>query len=376
MTDKRIIRLSSVAIFAVLLLALLIPFEESSRIIAATLLVPIAVIVPIVLKKRGILSINKDQVLMLMSVIALVYLSLYYISGTKFGFFRTSYTPSAKNIFTNLLPMAAIITATEIIRYVFMAQKGRFAKLTCYFSCVIAEVLIVANVPAIKTFPMFMSVVAGALFPALVANILYSYLSVRYGLYPNLVYRLLTTLYLYAIPVRSGISEALLIFFRILIPIAIYMFIDALYEKKKRLALGNTSRVWRVASASLTIVLVGFLTATVMLISNQFHYGALVIVTDSMTGEINRGDVVIYEEYDGEPITEGQVIVFEKDDRVIVHRVVDIEIINGSARYYTKGDVNENPDSGYITKSDVVGFARERLPYFGYPTLWLRSLFR
>jgi hypothetical protein len=68
--------------------------------------------------------------------------------------------------------------------------------------------------------------------------------------------------------------------------------------------------------------------------------------------------------------------VFEKNDSMIVHRVVDIEIINGIPRYYTKGDANEDKDLGYITDPDIKGLANHKLPYFGYPTLWIRSLFK
>ena len=114
---------------------------------------------------------------------------------------------------------------------------------------------------------------------------------------------------------------------------------------------------------------------TVMLVSNQFKYGSLVIATESMTGEINKGDVVIFESYDNQTVEEGQVIVFESRNSMIVHRVVDIEIINGNTRYYTKGDANEDKDVGFITDADIVGLANFKVPVIGYPTLWVRSLF-
>lgn len=376
MTDKKTITISSVAIFFVLLLALLFPLGESSRIVAAAILVPIAVLTSLLLKKRSILSINKGQVLLLMTAIALVLLTLYYLTGTRLGFYKNPYRLNIKNLFSVILPVAVIIVATEVFRCVMMAQKSKTARVLCYFSCVAAELLIVSNFRAIKNLGQLMSLVAGAMFPALIANLLYSYLSARYGLYPNLVYRLITTLYLYIIPIRSGISDAMMNFFRLLIPIAIYMFIDALYEKKTRRALGNTLRVWRVASVILTAAVIIIMTGTVMLISNQFQYGALVIATDSMTGEIDRGDVVIFQSYDGEDVIEGQVIIFDKDGSLIVHRVIDIEIINGVTRYYTQGDTNENPDPGYITDANIVGLAKKRLIGAGYPTLWARSLFK
>ena len=117
-------------------------------------------------------------------------------------------------------------------------------------------------------------------------------------------------------------------------------------------------------------------TTVSMLVSNQFKYGSLVIATESMTGELNKGDVVIFESYNDHAVQEGQVIVFESNDSMIVHRVVKIEIINGITRYYTKGDANEDWDSGFILDSNIVGIANYKLPYLGYPTLWLRSLFK
>ena len=61
---------------------------------------------------------------------------------------------------------------------------------------------------------------------------------------------------------------------------------------------------------------------------------------------------------------------------MIIHRVIKIEKINGVLRYYTKGDANEDRDSGFITNDDILGTVNYKLPYVGYPTIWVRSLFR
>jgi len=111
-----------------------------------------------------------------------------------------------------------------------------------------------------------------------------------------------------------------------------------------------------------------------MLISCQFRFGALVIATDSMTGEINKGDVIIYEQYDDQEIREGQIIVFSQQTNKIIHRVVRIEEIGGEVRYYTKGDANYAEDPGYRTEADIVGLTDLKVAYIGYPTLWLHEL--
>jgi signal peptidase len=211
-----------------------------------------------------------------------------------------------------------------------------------------------------------------ALMPALSANFLYHYLSKRYGMLPNIAYRLLVSLYAYVIPFKSGISDSLIAFANLILPLVIYAFIDALYEKKKRYALGKAGKF----SLAITILSVIIMTSVVMLISNQFRYGTLVIATESMEGELNKGDVILYEQFDDQIITEGQVIIFEKNDSVIIHRVIKIEKINGVLRYYTKGDANEDRDSGFITNDDILGTVNYKLPYVGYPTIWVRSLFR
>ena len=375
MTDKRIIRISSASILAVLLTVLILPLSESARIVAAIFLFPAAVLLPLFIKKRSILSINKSQILLIMTVIALVYVTLYYVTGLEFGFYKNPNGLNFSNSFKFLLPIATVITATEVIRYVFIAQNDRVTNALCYLSCVVSDILVCSNIPSVTSFNRFMDLVAGALFPALISNLLYNYLSKRYGIFPSLVFKLLTTLHAYVIPVVSGISESLVNFIRILLPIAIYLFIDILYEKKRRYALGNTSKIRRTASRVIMALVLIAMAGTIMLVSNQFYYGAYVVATDSMTGELNRGDVAIYESYEDQLITEGQVIVFEKNNSIVIHRVVDIEIINGGARYYTKGDVNDDNDDGFITGSDIVGLVNVKLPYFGYPTLWMRSLF-
>lgn len=375
MTDKRILHIFSFAIFAVLLIALFVPFGISGRIAAAILLLMPAVLMPLFVKKRSILNITKNQVLLLMAVIALLYVMGYYLSGIPFGFYKNPYRLTFSNFVAFLLPSAAVIVFAEVIRYVTLAQRDKLSTVLCWLSCVIADMLLCSNLPSVTSFNRFMDLLAGAFFPAVIANCLYHYLSKRYGMYPNLVFRLVTTLHAYILPVSSGISASLLNFFEILLPIAIYYFIDGLFEKKRRYALKNTSRFSRITSRVLTVLALILMLGTVMLISNHFHYGAYVIATESMTGELNKGDVAICERYEDQFIPEGQVIVFEKNNSVVVHRVVEIKIINRITQYYTQGDANEDLDTGFITDAEILGLVNYKVPYLGYPTLWLRSLF-
>ena len=376
MPDKRTLHIFSFAILAVLLLVFILPIGDSGRIAAAVLLLPLAALMPLFVKKRSILSISKEQVLLIMAVIALLYVMLYYVSGIHFGFYKNPYRLTLPNFFKFFLPIAAIILFTEIIRHVSVAQNDKLSFVLSWLACVVADMLINSNIPAVTSFNRFMDLVAGALLPALLANSLYHYLSRRYGMYPNLAFRAITVLHAYLLPITSGISDSLLNFLRMLLPIAIYLFIDTLFEKKRRYALKQVSRAARAMTTAVTTLVLILMLSFVMLISNQFRFGAFVIATESMTGELNKGDIALYERYDDQFIAEGQVIVFEQSKSMIIHRVVDIQVINGTTRYYTKGDANEDLDTGYITQADIVGLVDHKLPFLGFPTLWMRSLFR
>lgn len=365
--DRKKLYILTSLLLAALLIALFLPGNYSGRIAAAVLLLPLVACISFYIKKRNILSMNKKEVTMLMAAIGLVYVAIYYLSGLKFGFYR--------NIdflnFNHIIPLFVIIAATEVIRWVVRAQEDKKADVICYVACVVADALCYGNIYYITSFNRFIDFLALTIFPAVIANLVYSYMSKRYGIYPNLIYRCITTLYAYLIPILPSVPDSLFAFANLFVPIAIYLFVDALYEKKRRYALAKKRRLAPVITAIAVMILAGF----VMLISNQFKYGALVIATESMTGEINKGDAVIFEAYDSQTIEKGQVIVFEKNDSMIVHRVVDIERINGQNRYITKGDANEDNDAGYVTKGQIRGLVNFKVPLLGYPTLWLRSLF-
>ena len=116
--------------------------------------------------------------------------------------------------------------------------------------------------------------------------------------------------------------------------------------------------------------------ALLMLVSGYLPYKLLVIASPSMTGELNEGDAVIYEAYEGQVIEENTIVVFTRDDEhLIVHRVIDAEQIDGTVYYVTKGDANTDADSGFITSEEMRGVVLFRVPQVGHLSLWLRDIF-
>ena len=367
--DKKVLYLSSLLTFAVLLGAFFAEVK-SSKILAAILLLPISVAVCLLMRKRGSLSPRKKEVLMVVILIAVIYVFIRQFTGIYFGSYENPYFIKLKILFNYVLPITVIIITTEIIRYVFLAQKNTLVSVITYFSCVIAEVMTVSNIFGITSFNKLMDLVGLTLFPALSANVLYHFISKRYGAVPNVAFRLITTLYVYFMPKVTGMSDALSSCISIVFPIIMLAFISALFEKKKK----NAKRKVGAIGILCTTLAVFIIAGVAMVISCQFRFGALVIATESMTGEINKGDMVLYERYEEQKIEEGQVIVFLKNKSKVVHRVVRIEHVGTETRYYTKGDANATIDTGYRVEEDIVGLTDIKISYIGYPTLWLREI--
>lgn len=366
--DKKILYTISLIAFAVLLGIFLLT-AMNSKIVTAVAMAVIAPIVCIFIRKRCSLSTNKKEVLLLNTVIAALYVITLLIAGTFVTSYKNPYFVSLDRILTQIIPIAVIIIASELVRFVLICQKSKLSSAVSWLICVFAEVLMFSGVAEFNNFNHFMDLVGMTLFPAITSNILYHYVSKRYGMLPNMSYRLICALYIYFIPTYSEIPDALHACIKILLPLALLALIRALFEKKKRNAVVRGKKLSLVGVVIASAVII----STAMLISCQFRYGALVIATESMTGEINKGDMIIYEEYRKQEIKEGQVIVFLDDDNRVVHRVVKIEVVGNEARYFTKGDANEDLDQGYRTERDIVGLTDIKVAYVGYPTLWLRE---
>ena len=86
-----------------------------------------------------------------------------------------------------------------------------------------------------------------------------------------------------------------------------------------------------------------------------FGYKAYIITTDSMKPSINSGDVSIVKETKEEKLEIGDVITFKRDNKVITHRITNIEEQDDKKLYTTKGDNNNIEDNEKIEYSQIEG---------------------
>lgn len=379
---KHLIRVYLIEILLMLILLFtLIVLNRTSYIVISIILSILAIITTNTLSKKKIVSISAKQVIWLMIAFSIIYLGVFYFLGmVKYNFYKSPTIFSFKTLYRFIIPITAIIISTEAIRHRLLSQdaeiiifkrKVNLSKTITFICMVMVDLIIYIGIYDLNNLDDFLTVLGFIFFASVSCNLFYNYVSTRYGIIGVIIYRLITTLYVYIIPVIPNVYIYFRAFLRMIYPYIMYLilekafastdFVVAYVDKRKNVI-------------SITIILV-IMVLTTMLVSCQFKYGILVIGSESMTGTINIGDAVIYKSYDNDTIKKGDIIIFNRKGLQTVHRVIKINNVNGEIRYYTKGDANSTVDSGYVVKSDIIGITQFRIMYIGHPTLWVRDLF-
>lgn len=369
--DRRILALG-LSLFFLLFLALCFLSPDMGRYSSGVITAAFAVLSFYYLKKMPLSSVHRRAVLFVTLTVAVLYTVLLILSGARFGFYLADVPFSLKTLLTYILPITITVIATEFTRGAFLGQKGTLPQALAFAIGILSEVLLATTFASVKNFNRFMDLVGASFLPALAAQPLYQYTGKHYGMWPAVTYRLITSLSPFLIPIQSGMPDSLSSFLSLAVPPLLLVLLRILYGETAKSTKEKRAGKWMYATVAASLLLV---VSFMMLISCEFRYKLLVVATESMTGTIDKGDGVIYEEYTGKGIDKEDVIVFLLDDRVTVHRVIDIACINGQNRYYTKGDANDAPDLGFATDAEVLGVVKAKVPYFGYPTLWLRGAF-
>ena len=176
---------------------------------------------------------------------------------------------------------------------------------------------------------------------------------------------------MFTMPILPNIYMFFRIFLRLLYPFLMYLVLRAYFYTREEVVPYKKNYISNIVSWLALALMVMIIT----LISCKFNYCLLVVGSESMTGAIDKGDAIIYEAYHKQVVEEGDILVFDKSGTTYIHRVIEIQNVEGGLRYITKGDANKDKDSWYVVKSDIIGIYRTKIKFIGYPTLWINSIF-
>lgn len=135
--------------------------------------------------------------------------------------------------------------------------------------------------------------------------------------------------------------------------------------------------VWKMMSSGIAFVLFAFMVCfAFVVISAKASGGSLVVMgyqlesvlSRSMEPTFSTGSMIaIKPTKDGSTYREGDIITFKEEDKLVTHRIIGVQHVNGNLLYETKGDNNNDPDLQPVLAENVVGiYAGVTVPYVGY----------
>lgn len=313
------------------------------------------------------------QVTITMLLIGIVQIVLYLLTGFLEGFSKNAISMSFNRFLTVILPIILILVVIELLRYMISVkfEKNNLIRILSITMFVLFDVTLFGSNVNFNSLDSVLEFLGITFFPSLVSNIVFDDMVVKYGYKPILVYRLLTTLCYYMLPIVPDMYILFRAIARIVIPLIFYFILSYMYD---RVTFQEALKVKPKISISSIIILI-LVIIMAGLISCEFRYGILTIGSGSMTGTLNKGDIAFFEKFNGQELEIGDIIIFKRGKRNIVHRITQVGLFNDEYVYITKGDKNKVEDNGYVYQKDIQGIVHYRIKYIGYPSIWIRNLF-
>lgn len=314
----------------------------------------------------------------LVAGLAFLLQSILYLIATKTGYIA-NYSSMFKSYVDKSIILLVFLTVIvrEVIRYsvvnVRTTKKWQniLIQVLLTIMCILVDLAIAPKIYTFTTFTLVYEFIAMFLIPSASKNILLNYLSVIGGYPITFAYVLIMDLYIYFLSVRPELNMLLEAVILLVFPYVVYNYVKELNNRKtivKRREKKKENKVVTFISSVIFIILV-------CLVSREFKYSMIGIGSESMTGTINKGDAIIYKRYEKDENIKDKVIVFRRNNVMIVHRVVKAYPLDGEYVYQTKGDANESADNWLVEESDILGVVEKRIPLIAWPSVLLGEIF-
>ena len=317
---------------------------------------------------------SKNVMRVVIFYLFLVFFVMYGL-GIIVGFLKNAYSRSLFNLFDNIFSPAVIIIAVELFRYVFISanKDKKIGIIIVTILLTIFEIALSIRTLDTKDLALLFNTTATIILPVIFKNILMSYMSYHVGYKVPIVYRLVMDLYIFVVPIIPNLGDyvnsMILISLPILIYISSFSMIDDRITRPEPIFNKSNFTAWDIP---VTIVLV----VLIALISGFFPLYMIGIGSQSMDPTIHKGDAVILQKVtDKTDLKKGDIVAYSNGKLIIVHRIVNVNKEKNKVTYTTKGDNNNGNDPRPVSRSQIKGTVKFKIPVIAWPTVWLTELF-
>ena len=301
-----------------------------------------------------------------------LYLIIAYCLGLFTGFSHSIYSHTIKSLLNNIFPVLIMVTSKEIIRYIVCKKSnGKILPLVFItFTFILYELILSLYYYDLNSAEQVFLFICLEFFGTFARNTLFTYETYNIGLIPTLILTIFIEIVWYIVPIMPSLGNYITSVLGILMPYYLYLKTSKIikYNEKQ-----NIERHRNVVFAFPILVLI---VIVFVLVSGIGKYHMIAIASNSMNPVYYKGDAVIYEKNKASNINKGDILVFEYDNKIITHRVVNIIKVGNRYYFQTKGDNNDSNDAELISDTNVFGKVKYIVKYVGYPTVLLQEYFK
>ncbi len=379
-TIRKDIRNLGLTLFAILFIVTFIlgftaPSYSTPLAIKVLLSVILCIYVVIALfgKKEPFLSLAAPVVL-----IVSIYWLLMFFMGFFTGFSINASSPTIRMALINTVLFTPILVARAFLPLIIAEKlwiRESYKQMSIIMLSILVQVISILTLPelllAMKSGQSMAKIVVQEIIPqaslGLAIGVL---LSLRE--YPAIVFFVLGAQSpLYAMVILPNLNAWFMSSSLILLSIIIALTGYVHYAKLRGNGLSYLAvyKVKRNLRETISTIALGLIIIAVI----SSGYRPLVVVSNSMSPTIERGDIVFVSPVNPEDIDIGDVIAFyKKEYGIIVHRVISVQRDNGTLTLVTKGDANNVADEPVSYRS-IVGKVIVVVPSLGKIILSLRE---
>lgn len=315
----------------------------------------------------------KKKVNLITAILIILFFSITYLVGMFVGFLKNSYSLNAYSILNNIFSPIIIIVCTEIFRYVVINQNRNSKKMLFLITIVLTLLEIFITIRGLSNMSLedLFKLTTTMVLPIIAKNCVLSYLTLKVGYRPALIYRLVMDLYLFVMPVVPNIGDYMNSMIGICLPFIIYIYsARTINEYYNGVEYEFKSSAFQMADIPMLL----FIVFMVCLVSGYFTYYVIGIGSESMEPKIYKGDAVLVKKVKSkEELKVGEIIVYKNMGEDIVHRLVEVEKKGNKTFYRTKGDNNNTRDNLDIEYKDIKGIVKLKIPYIAKPSIYLKE---
>ena len=194
--DKAIEYVLLVIICMLTFFNLFLPNVELQKWTLAIFLVLYTIVLTKILKFKKIDNVNKNKIIILIIGLSIIYIFLLYLIGIYVGFYKNINAFTTERIFKTILPYIIIVICSEIIRQIFVTTQNKMNTIIITIALVLAEITTFINSSNIWNLSEMLILIGYVTFPSISVNLLCNYIVKKYGIIPNILYRITTTIYI------------------------------------------------------------------------------------------------------------------------------------------------------------------------------------